>query len=81
MIFALDVDIGVDLIIKAMQEEHRERIRRQWLALLPAMVLTQTYIGFEDYFNDVTGRTIDNRPTEVILQDLADVEKELNNGT
>ena len=60
-----------------MQEEHREKIRRQWLALLPVMVTTDTFIGFDEYYNDVTGAGIDMRPTDVILQDLEGVEAEL----
>ena len=60
-----------------MQEEHREKIRRQWLALLPVMVTTNTFIGFDEYYNDVTGAGIDMRPTDVILQDLEGVEAEL----
>ena len=68
------MDIFVDLLIKAMKEEKRELIRRQWLALLPAMVFTHTYIGFEEYYNDVTGQGIDTRPTAVILDELDEVE-------
>ena len=60
-----------------MREEHREKIRRQWLALLPVMVTTNTFIGFDEYYNDVTGAGIDLRPTDVILQDLEGVEAEL----
>lgn len=60
-----------------MQEEHREKIRRQWLALLPVMVTTNTFIGFDEYYDDVTGAGIDMRPTDVILQDLEGVEAEL----
>ena len=60
-----------------MQEEHREKIRRQWLALLPVMVTTNTFIGFDEYYDDVTGAGIDMRPTDVILQDLEEVEAEL----
>lgn len=64
-----------------MKEEHREKIRRQWLALLPLMVSTDSYVGFEAYYEDVTGANVDNRPTEAILADVEQAEKELENGT
>ena len=70
------METGTALIIKAMQEEHRERIRRQWIALLPVMYTTGVCIGFEEYYDDVTGRNIDTRPTEVILQELDEVERQ-----
>lgn len=76
----LDVETGLELIAKAMEQERDERIFQQWTAQLSAMAFTGVYVSFADYKDRVTGANIDRRSTAEILRDLEDVERELQEG-
>lgn len=76
-VYSLDIVIGVELIIKAMEEERDERIFRQWTAQLPVMAMTGEVIDFEQYKERVTGANIDRRPTEEILKELDELEQSI----
>ncbi len=63
--------VGAPLIFRAHEERVRERIRDEWVALLPWMQaghikLTQ----FDDYFDQRTGRNIDRRSDAEIIAEL-----------
>lgn len=77
---ALNLETGLELIIKAMREERDERLFRQWTAQLPIMAITGEIIDFEAYRDRVTGANIDRRPTEEILAELDEVEKQFEKG-
>ena len=78
----LSVEQFCKLILVALEEESKERFRREWLALLPMMVVAQHYMTFEQYYETVTGANVDMRPVEEIIAEIdrkhAEVEK---NGT
>ena len=76
----LDVDLGLDLIVKAMEKDREERIHQQWVAQLPVMAYSGKYVSFAEYLDRVTGANIDRRSTAEILAELDDVEKELQRG-
>lgn len=46
----------------------------QWVAYLPHMT-KDTFVSFDDYLDQATGRNIDKRSTEEILMELDEVEK------
>lgn len=75
-----DLDLGLALIDKAIENDRDERLFQQWTAQLPIMALTGEVEGFADYKNRVTGANIDRRSTADILRELDDVEKELREG-
>lgn len=74
-----DIELGLPLIIKAMEENRDERIFQQWVAQLPYMG-KENYISFEDYKNKLTGADIDRRSVADIEADLAEVERQLQRG-
>lgn len=76
----LDVETGLELIAKAMEQERDERIFQQWAAQLSSMAFSGVYVSFADYKDRVTGKNIDRRSTAEILRDLEDVERELQEG-
>lgn len=78
-IFSLDLETGLELILKAKQEERDRRIFEQWVAQLPFMAFVEQPMSFEDYRDMVTGANIDTRPTSEILAELDEIEKEFYN--
>lgn len=75
-----DLDLGLALIDKAVENDRDERLFQQWTAQLPIMALTGEVESFADYKNRVTGANIDRRPVAAINRDLDDVERELREG-
>ena len=79
-VLQLDVEIGSELIWKAMESELDERIHRQWVAQLPIMAYSGKQMSFSEYKNRVTGANIDRRSTAEILAELDDLERDLQKG-
>lgn len=68
---ALPVALGTDLIIKAQEEDVKERIRDEWVALLPWMQSGHIkLIQYDDYLDQRTGRNIDRRSDAEIIAEL-----------
>ena len=80
----LSVEQFCRLIIMALEEESREKIRQEWLSLLPMMVIAQHYMTFDQYYDTVTGANVDMRPVDEIIAEIdrkhAEAE-EKKNGT
>lgn len=74
----MDVEIFVKFYQKAIDKDREEKIYIQWCAMLPQM---SKYMAFNEFMDKVTGRNIDQRPTEVILQELEELKKERENGS
>lgn len=69
---------------KASTEQLRDRIRMQWVVLLPYMSMEMLqFMSFEDYYDAATGRNLDLRPTAAILAEVEEIRKEMreSNGT
>ena len=63
--------LGVGLVFKAHDEVVRERVRDEWVALLPWMKMERlTLTQFDDYLDQRTGRNIDRRAAEQIIAEL-----------
>lgn len=70
-LYDLPVGVGVALVFKAHEEAVRERIRDEWVTLLPWMQAGHLkLIQFDDYFDQRTGRNIDRRPADQIIAEL-----------
>lgn len=66
----LPIEKALRLILTTIEDEVKERYRQEWLHLLPVMVMFQHYMTFDDYYNTCTGKNIDRRPVEEIMQDI-----------
>ena len=56
----------------------KEWVHRQWCALYPDMIREiLKYMSFEEYYNRMTGGTIDRRSKEDILAEAAQIRKEM----
>lgn len=55
----------------AKEKEEDERLRSQWVAMLPFMSMQQLkFMSFEDYKDQCTGKNIDIRPADDIIKEL-----------
>ena len=79
-VLQLDINTGVSLIIKAMEEKREERLFQQWTAQLPVMAFSGEVISYADYKARVTGANIDRRPVSVLEKELDEVEKIIKGG-
>ena len=82
----MDVEDGLALFCKAVEQERDERIFQQWTAQLPIMAYTGKNISFAEYRDRVTGANIDRRSVAEIQKEIDDAMRELwkeapNNGT
>lgn len=59
-------------------EERRTQAREQWLVMLPMMLKKEMrFISYEDYWDRVSGQSIDTRPAEEILAEVEEIRSEL----
>lgn len=79
-VLQLDINTGVALIIKAMEEKREERLFQQWTAHIPVMAFSGEVISYADYKARVTGANIDRRPVSVLEKELDEVEKIIKGG-
>ena len=79
-ILQLDINTGVELIVKATKEKREERLFQQWTAQLPVMAFSGEIISFADYKAHVTGANIDRRPISVLEKELDEVERIIEGG-
>jgi len=60
---------GMALLDRAQEHDRREYYYRQWLAYLPNMT-KDTYIPFEDFYQERQQPQIDLRPKDEIMKDI-----------
>ena len=77
----LDAETGLELILKAMEQERDERLHRQWTAQLPIMAYAGKNISFAEYKDRVTGASIDRRPVAEIQREIDEALQELGRET
>lgn len=67
----LSVEQFARLILLALESEIKDHKRQEWCALLPMMCLPGSkYLSFEEYFDLVTGKNVDMRPVDVIMEEI-----------
>lgn len=56
------------------EKERDEWLHRQWCQLLPFMHMKYlSYLSFADYRDQITGRNIDRRDTDVIVNEIKEL--------
>lgn len=52
-------------------EDLRKRVYQQWCAIYPYMIMKYLkYMPFSEFFDQVTGRNIDMRDTDTIIEEI-----------
>ena len=74
----MQMDTGkfIEFVLKAKEEERKEKVKKQWTAMLPLMSIQYLkYMPFEEYYEKCTGTNVDLRSTEEILADIEETHK------
>lgn len=75
-ILSMEVYDFLIFLEKALKKEEEERIRLQWISMLPYMSMKSLeYISFEQYYEQCTGGNIDLRPAEEIMEDIREAHR------
>ena len=69
-----DIETAGRIIAKAREREKEKRYFLQWVVQLPHMT-KETYISFESYVDNITGRNIDTRPVYECMKELEEIKK------
>ena len=74
----MDVGEFIEFVLNAREMEERDRLHKQWTAMLPLMSIQYLeYMTFEDYVDRCTGANIDMRPTNEIIADILDAHEKV----
>lgn len=67
----MSADEFIEFAEYALEKEQREEIKSEWIQLLPFMSLEMlSYMPFNEYYDRRTGKGIDMRPTEEIMEEI-----------
>lgn len=61
----MDANKGNDVISTAFKEHYKDQLYQMYLAQLPVMLISDSFISFEDYYENSTARPTSNDPEEV----------------
>lgn len=75
----MDYSEFISFINEARKKEKEERIYLQWLVQLPNMN-NENYVAYSEYYDRITGKNIDYRPTEAIVEETEQLEKKIKGG-
>lgn len=77
-IMSIDADTFLKLIPITLKKKSREAAKLEWNQILP-LILTKVVkdISFEEYYRKISGEGIDRRPTDVIMAEVADIRKQM----
>ena len=70
----------VDFLVLAIEKDKEHKIREEYLALLPSLIKSNHYMTFDRFYDEMTGKNIDWRPSEEILKEAEEIQKRFNNG-
>ena len=73
----MDADLGLALVVKALEQERDARLFQQWTAQLPIMTYTGKNISFAEYRDRLTGANIDRRSVAEIQKEIDEAMREL----
>lgn len=74
-------DEFVEFIVLAIKNDRKEKVREEYLALLPHMVQSGHYMTFDAFYDEVTGVNIDWRPSESIIKEAEEIQARFSHGS
>ncbi len=69
-----DIQTAMRIIEKAKEKEKEKRLFLQWVVQLPHMT-KESFVSFDSYVDNVTGRNIDKRPVYECMAELEEIKK------
>lgn len=70
----------IDFLVLAIKLDREEKVRGEYLAILPSLIRSGHYMTFEKFYNEMTGANIDWRPSEDILKEAEEIQERFANG-
>ena len=77
----MGVDEFCEFLSLAIEKENKEKVERQYLALLPLLCLRGKYMSFDEFYNTFTGKNIDWRSADEIIAEIDALHERVNNGS
>jgi len=74
-------DEFIEFIVLAINKEKEDRIRGEYLALLPSLAQSGHYMTFDAFYEKMTGADIDWRSSEEILREAEEIQEKFANGS
>lgn len=71
----MEVDEFIEFVSLAIENENKDKVERQYLALLPLLCLRGKYMTFDKFYEQMTGANIDWRPADEIIQEIQEKHK------
>ena len=70
----------IEFIVLAINKDKEDKIRGEYLALLPVLAFRGQYMTFDKFYEKMTGADIDWRSSEEILKEAEEIQEKFANG-
>lgn len=71
----------IDFIVLAITMDRQDKVREEYLVLLPMLIKGGHYMTFDKFYEEATGSNIDWRPSEDILKEAEQIQERFKNGS
>lgn len=71
----------VEFLVLAITKDRRDKVREEYLVLLPLLIKSGHYMTFDKFYDEATGSNIDWRPSEDILKEAEEIQERFKNGS
>ena len=73
-------DEFIDFVVLAINKDREDKIREEYLSLLPSLIQSGHYMTFDAFYEQATGANIDWRSSEDILKEAEAIQEKFRNG-
>lgn len=70
----------VDFLVLAIKKDRQDKVREEYLVLLPMLIKGGHYMTFDKFYDEATGANIDWRASEDILKEAEEIQERFKNG-
>ena len=70
----------IEFIVLAINKDKENKVREEYLALLPLLAFRGKYMTFDKFYEKMTGADIDWRSSEEILKEAEEIQEKFANG-
>ena len=70
----------VDFLVLAIKKDRQDKVREEYLVLLPILIKGGHYMTFDKFYDEATGANIDWRASEDILKEAEEIQERFKNG-
>lgn len=70
----------IDFLILAINKDKEDKVRGDYHAMLPFLMLRGMYMTFEEFYDKFTGKNIDWRTADEMLKEAEEIQERFANG-